>query len=288
MYIHHNAQLNWLEIAAAALIPVLLLGAFFLQTRTASTATTAGAVTQSRRLPAGWLVATGAGVLVVLLAFRAAAAHSLISTVSDFFDSAMVLSLLLLLAWAYYRITRQLRSFAPFLLPMVAILMIVGLLLSFTAERHFHDDNPWTMIHVVSVLLGLACFAVGCVAGAVYLLSQAQLRRRGRGGWTFPGLPPLDRLERFTRHSIVLGFPLLTLAAISGIFRAVEDPRALGHQWYFSPKVLLTFVAWLVYASLLHVKLAPALRGSRCAWLSVLGFALLLTVLIAANWMPHG
>jgi ABC-type uncharacterized transport system permease subunit len=279
------------EVAVAAIVPLILLVSFYFYARAKLAQperSVADADTSHKSIVATWLVAVAMGIILILLALRAAAAHSVVSTVTNFFDSSLVLALLVLLAWMYYRLTHQLRDFAPFLLPMAAALLILGVTLSFTSERHFHDDNPWTLVHVVSVLLGFACFAVGCVAGMVYLISESQLRRKDRTRWTFPRLPPLDRLERFTRHCIIVGFPLLTLGAVSGIFRAVEDPHALGHDWWFSPKVVLTVLAWLVYASLLHVRLAPALRGSRCAWLSIIGFAILLAVLIAANWMPHG
>lgn len=277
------------EVAVAAIVPLILLMSFYFHARSKLAHSDQSISDLSaKNIASTWLVAVAMGILLVLLALRAAAAHSLVSTVTNFFDSSLVLAILLLLVWVYYRLTHQLRDFAPFLLPMAAALLIVGVTLSFTSERHFHDDNPWTLVHVISVLLGFASFAVGCVAGVVYLISESQLRQKNRTQWTFPRLPPLDRLERFTRHCIVVGFPLLTLGAVSGIFRAMEDPHALGHDWWFSPKVLLTAVAWLVYASLLHVRLAPALRGSRCAWMSIVGFAFLLAVLIAANWMPHG
>ena len=281
--------LNIPEVTAAAVTPLILLAAFYFYARTRlQHAKEVATDAAPKNLTATWLVAVAMGILLILLALRAAAAHSLASTVTNFFDSSLVLALLVLIAWVYYRLTHQLRDFAPFLLPMAAGLLMIGLTLSFTSERHFHDANPWTLVHVASVLLGFASFAVGCMAGVVYLISESQLKRKNRSQWTFPHLPPLDRLERFIRHCIVVGFPLLTPGAISGIFRAVEDPHALGRDWYFSPKVMLTVVAWLVYASLLHVRLAPALRGSRCAWLSIVGFLLLLAVLIAANWMPHG
>ncbi len=281
--------LNLPEAAAAAIVPLILLASFYFYARSKLThPENVPADAASKSLTATWLAAVAMGILLILLALRAATAHSLVSTVANFFDSSLVLALLVLIAWVYYRLTHQLRDFAPFLLPMAAVLLILGITLSFTSERQFHDDNPWTVVHIISVLLGFVSFAIGCVAGVVYLISESQLRRKNRTQWTFPRLPPLDRLERFTRHCIVVGFPLLTLGAVSGIFRAVEDPHALGHDWWFSPKVLLTAVAWLIYASLLHVRLAPALRGSRCAWMSIVGFAFLLAVLIAANWMPHG
>ena len=81
-------------------------------------------------------------------------------------------------------------------------------------------------------------------------------------------------MEHFTRVSVALGFPLLTLGLITGLVRAFSSPHGneLGPQWYRSPKVLLAFGAWAVYALVLHAPINPSFRGRRAALLSVVGF----------------
>lgn len=56
----------------------------------------------------------------------------------------------------------------------------------------------------------------------------------------------------------------------------------------FAAKVLLTFVAWVVYALVLHSPINPSFRGRKAALLSVLGFVLMIGVLIAVQLMPAG
>ncbi len=199
---------------------------------------------------------------------------------SDYFDACLLLAILLTGLWLWFRWTRQLKTLAIFLLPMTGLLILVGGILGVAGYRNFNTANPWIALHIGSILIGTVCFAAGCVSGLGYLLADRQLRSK-KENWP---LPSLARLEAFNRHAILLGFPLLTIAAITGIFEALKYPQSMGPDWYWSPKVILTVVAWAVYAPLLHVKLTPSFRGARAAWLSILGFALLLAVYALAGF----
>ncbi len=235
-------------------------------------------------------MAIGAGVVLmaVLLAGRAASAGRLTLPLSDYFDAFLLLGLLLAGLWAWLQWTRHLRNLAIFLLPMMALLILLGAVLDWAGYRKFPAANPWEIVHVGSLLLGAACFAAGCVGGVVWLLADRRLRAPNGSAWRRIPVPPLASVEKINRHAILLGFPLLTIGALSGVLWAVQDPRTMGPQWFLTPKVILTAVIWLIYASLLHVRLAPSWRGARAAWLSILGFVLLLVVFAAVNWMPSG
>jgi len=50
--------------------------------------------------------------------------------------------------------------------------------------------------------------------------------------------------------------------------------------------VLLTFVAWVIYALVLHSPINPSFRGRKTAVLSVVGLVLMIGVLIAVQLMP--
>jgi ABC-type transport system involved in cytochrome c biogenesis permease subunit len=276
-------HLTILQFAAAAAAATSYLVAFWLQFqamgRQHTAGTTPGVKTEGLFSPK---LAVGNGVFLtaLLLLSRMVDAHRMTLPLSDYFDAFLLLGLVLSMLWAYLQWTRHLRALAAFLLPMIFAIMAVGIVLGVLGVRHFGAHNPWVAAHIASVLLGTASFAAGCVGGITYLLADQRLKKRGRAGWDFFALPSLASIEKFTRHAIVLGFALLTLAALTGIFRAVRDPQLMGHHWYFSPKVILTAVVWLVYGSLLNMRLVPILRGARCAWLSIIGFVLLMTVFV--------
>lgn len=274
-------HLSILQFATAAAAASSFLVAFWFQFRALGRQRAAGQSASVKAYgPVSPNVAVGNGVFLIalLLISRMVDAHRITLPLSDYFDAFSLLALVLSMLWTYLQWTRHLRALATFLLPMIFALMVVGIVLGLSGVQHFGAHNPWVAAHIASVLLGTASFAAGCVGGITYLLADRRLKKRGRAGWDLFALPSLASIEKFTRHAIVLGFALLTLAAITGIFRAVRDPQLMGQHWYFSPKVLLTAVVWLVYGSLLNIRLVPVLRGARCAWLSIIGFVLLMTV----------
>ncbi len=191
---------------------------------------------------------------------------------ANYFDAFLLLGLLLVALDIYFHWTRHLRGLAFFLLPMIAGVFLIGGVLSLLYPRAFDYKSPLNMTHVITVFVGSACFAAGCVGGSVYLLADWQLRRKRH--WI--RLPALASLEKFTRRSGFLGFPMLTLAMITGAIKAHQV-----HAPTHTPKIALAVAAWLVYAALLH--LPSSFRGRRAAWLGIVGFVLLVSVFFAVR-----
>ncbi|HXE55711.1 MAG TPA: cytochrome c biogenesis protein CcsA, partial [Tepidisphaeraceae bacterium] len=131
---------------------------------------------------------------------------------------------------------------------------------------------------------GAVAFAVAGAAGAMYLLSNWRLRTKRVAPGT--GLGSLERLEHITLVSVTFGFALLTVALVTGLVRAMYGHNRMGPDWYTQPKVLLTFIAWVVYALVLHSPINPSFRGRKTALLSVFGLFLMIGILIAVQWMP--
>lgn len=239
--------------------------------------------------PARATVALATVVAVALLIWRTAAAQAL--PVSNPFDTFLVLGILLSLLVMYFRrFTRHLRSMSFFLLPMIVVLLVLGLVLAAVhaggqAEAQSAHD-AWATVHVVTVVAGTVCFALGCVGGVLYLLADRQLRRRGLdASHRWIGLPPLASIEKFSQWMIYCGFPLLTVATFAGILWVLQErsqahPPGVG-QWV---KIGFGLLSWLVYGVLLHVPLNPRLRGRRAAWLSIAGFVLFIGAFAAAKW----
>jgi ABC-type transport system involved in cytochrome c biogenesis permease subunit len=275
-----SIHLTVLQFSTAAAAASSFLVAFWFQFQSLGREKLADHTQASKRvsLSPNLAVANGVFLATLLLVSRMVDAHRLTLPLSDYFDAFLLLGLVLAMLWVYLQWTRHLRALAAFLLPMIFAVLVVGIVLGVMGYQHFGAHNPWVAAHIASVLLGTASFAAGCAGGIAYLLADRRLKKRGQAGWNGFPLPSLATIEKFTRHAIVLGFALLTLAAITGIFRAVRDPQLMGSHWYLSPKVLLTAVVWLVYGSLLNMRLVPILRGARCAWLSIIGFVLLMTV----------
>ena len=241
--------------------------------------------------PTAWLFTIAGLVLTVANLIWRTAQFGHLVVLKSHLDAFLLLGTMLGLLLLYFHWSKHLRSLAFFFLPMIAtVLLVGGLLQGMSPSGHEYDyHSVWTKIHVISVMLGALCLAVGCIGAGAYLIAARQLKNRGNLNPSarprFLLLPPLATIERFNQTLVYLGFPLLTLSMIAGFVRTLQDTKFTQAGFNLGPKVVIAIVAWIIYAVLMHVPLAPAIRGRRAAWLNVIGFVLLMLVYVAMIWM---
>jgi ABC-type transport system involved in cytochrome c biogenesis permease subunit len=83
-----------------------------------------------------------------------------------------------------------------------------------------------------------------------------------------------------------IGFPLLTGGIMAGM---VWSHEVWGQLIPETPKQLLALVTWGIYAAYFHARLARGVRGRFCAWLLVIGFAVVVAGLLVPLFTagPH-
>ena len=205
----------------------------------------------------------------------------------DNFEAFIWLAVLLAGFVLYVQRTRPLGGLDWFVMPIVIILLIAAGVLG-KAKPQEYVGTTWYWIHLMTAFGGALAFAVACATGAMYLQANRRLRSKSLPGG--PALGSLERLERITFTSVTLGFALLTIGLVTGLIRVLktDGQTRLGEHWYASPKVMLAFSVWVVYAIVLHAPINPSFRGRKVAMLSIFGFALMIVTLIAVNFVPAG
>ena len=200
----------------------------------------------------------------------------------DNFDTFVWLAMLLALFIAYTQRTKPLRGLESFMTPIIVLLLVAAAIFG-KATPHEYLKSAWSWLHRVGAFGGAVAFAISGCSGAMYLYVNQQLRSKK----VVPGgrLGNLERLEHVTVVSVTLGFALLTIALITGLVLAIQG-SSLGKNWYAQPKVVLTFVAWVVYALMLNSPINPSFRGRKTAVLSVIGLVLMSGILVAVQLMP--
>lgn len=138
--------------------------------------------------------------------------------------------------------------------------------------------------HVAMALLGNAAFALTFCAGLVYLIQERRLKSRQLGRLGFR-LPSLELLDDVGFKSILFGFPLLTLALISGSVWA-EHVRGSFLTWH--PREIWSVVSWVIFAGLLYARVSAGWRGRKAASLAILGFCLVLFTFIGVKIFKVG
>ncbi|OGR30109.1 MAG: hypothetical protein A2139_11750, partial [Desulfobacca sp. RBG_16_60_12] len=116
--------------------------------------------------------------------------------------------------------------------------------------------GSWLTVHICLTLTGYAALALAGLGGILYLIQESQIKGK-RFGFFHRRLPSLSQLDNLNYWCLTTGFPLLTGGIISGSLYAQHTQ---GRFFSWDPKEILTLIAWLIYAVLLHERLTVGWR----------------------------
>lgn len=179
----------------------------------------------------------------------------------------------------------KLRLLGSFMMPGVFILMFSSSIF----PREITSLSPmlqsyWFGFHIIMAFLGDAAFAMAACIGVMYLIQERFVKSKNLSS-LFQKLPNLQVLDDINYHLITLGFPLLTLAMISGVIWANS---AWGTYWRWDPKEVWSLITWLVYATVLHLRHTIGWRGKKAAILSIVGFAIVIFAFFGVTLLLKG
>jgi len=124
---------------------------------------------------------------------------------------------------------------------------------------------------VIVSLLAYSLLGVALFQAVVLGVQERALHRRQAGGF-LKNLPPLETMERLLFRMLGIGFILLTLTLVSGLF---FSEQTFGRPLRFNHHIVLSIVAWMVFAVLLVGHWRFGWRGRTATRLTVAGFLLL-------------
>ena len=203
---------------------------------------------------------------------------------SNFYES------LLFFSWAvicisYAAFWRQMRNYVGSFIAFLA-----SLLLAYASFGGQSSEimplmpalkSNWLIIHVVTCFLAYAAFALGCGAAILYFF----MSRSQTGAKPKKALLGVQEMDDLIYRAIMIGFFLLTLGILTG---AVWAESAWGRYWSWDPKETWSLITWLVYAGLLHARLARGWQGKRIAVLAVVGFLAVLFTYFGVSFLLPG
>ncbi|MBF0559075.1 MAG: c-type cytochrome biogenesis protein CcsB [Nitrospirae bacterium] len=234
----------------------------------------------SRDLSVLMMYLTGAGFVVhtASIMYRYAVGGHL--PIASMHDAASFFAWCVVLIFFFLEFRYKIGIMGSFILPMAFILMLS----SSALPREIRPLAPalqsyWLGIHTFLAFLGNAAFAVAFGTGALYLIQERNLKSKHTHG-LFRKLPSIQVLDEINYKLISIGFPLLTMAIITG---AVWAESAWGRYWRWDPKEVWSLITWLIYALILHIRLTAGWRGKRAAVLSIIGFLIVLFTFFGVN-----
>jgi ABC-type transport system involved in cytochrome c biogenesis permease subunit len=189
---------------------------------------------------------------------------------------------LLALSYLYIEMTTDERSMGVFILPLLVALQAIPAFRPGVEDRAAVLQGPLFGVHVASLLFAYASFALACVIGITYVLLFKEIKAKHLG-FFYARLPSLQVLDRMNQRAIVIGWVFLTVGMIVGGIWAAEarggygagDPRVQAMSLQ-DPKIFVALLCWLVYSFELFAARRIGWGGRRAAYLSAIGFAIVL------------
>ena len=208
---------------------------------------------------------------------------------SNMYEFALTGTLLIVAVYLGVLFRYDLRFLGTFITGLVVVLLGGTAIWFYTDIVPLMDPlkSVWLVIHVFVASLATALFAL---AFGLSVLQLMQARREARiavaarsqdavdasagssaktGPRFLQTLPSAEALESLAYRFAILGFIFWTFTLIAGSIWAND---AWGRYWGFDTKEVWTFVIWVLYAGYIHARATRGWRGSRSAWLSIIGF----------------
>jgi cytochrome c-type biogenesis protein CcsB len=189
---------------------------------------------------------------------------------SNMFEFSLTASAIIVGVFIAVQLWQDLRFLGSYITGFALIVLGVG------TTNFYVDVKPlppalqsaWLVIHVFVAVLGTSFFALGGGLSIVQLLRARGVGERGALRF-LRTLPSVDALENLAYRVIVVGFVFWTFTLIAG---AIWAQSAWGRYWGWDTKEVWTFIIWTVFAGYIHARATRGWRGSRSAWLAIIGF----------------
>ena len=193
---------------------------------------------------------------------------------------------LLALSYLYLELTTDERAMGVFILPIMVGLLVIPVLNPGVENDDPVLRSPWFWVHVSAMLFAYASFALAMVLGVTYMVQFKEIKKKHLG-YFYERLPSLQILDAMNSRAVAVGWIFLTIGLAVGVVWAAQarslapENANLRMMSLDDPKIFFAFLTWTVYSFEVLARRTMGWNGRRAAWLSALGFAIVLL-----NFLP--
>lgn len=221
---------------------------------------------------ARWILA---GALVAHLAMIGYLCTQKLNPLRDIRGALSLSGFLLAAGYLLTTLRTRLGSVGAFIAPLVLALLISARLTPQDLPAAGGTSGALGRLHIALSALGVAAFGLAAAVAVIYLFQETALKKK-RMGLLYRRSPPLSTLDGVGRKLILTGFPIFTLAVITGLIWFSRLPGRDGLRVEY----LISGFTWVVFALMILGRLTAGWRGRRAAWLTVVGFLATFAVLL--------
>lgn len=145
------------------------------------------------------------------------------------------------------------------------------------------NTTPLAALHIAISMLAYGLLAIAAAQSLLLLFQERQLKGHHPGGM-LQALPPMQSVETLMFQLIGIGFTLLTLTLVSGVFFSEE---VFGKPFQFNHHIVLSIGGWAVFGILLLARKIQGWRGRVAASWTLTGFGLLLLAYFGTKFVTE-
>lgn len=197
---------------------------------------------------------------------------------------------LLALAYLYTEVTTDERGLGVFVLAIIVVLQALPAVRGPGVEPTSPVlEHPLFWTHVAALLGAYASFGLAAVIGVTYMLQFKEIKAKHLV-FFFTRLPSLQVLDVMNSRTVFIGWMLLTIGLAAGavwvseaLTTAPDDPRVRAMSMT-DPKIFVALATWGLYTFQLVARRTMGWRGRRAAYLSAVGFAIVLLNFVLVSY----
>ena len=242
----------------------------------------------------GWRLASGhpwsgrAKALALGVGFAALALHTRLLYRTLYHDHLLSLGLsnvTSLVAWAVALIflltslRKPIENLAIFIMPAAAASIVVQW--GWPSLPTQTVASVWLFAHLVVSILAYSLLSIAVVQALMLAMQERRLHGK-HAGRSLRVLPPLQTMETLMFQMLAIGFALLSLTLVSGLF---FSEQLFGRPLVWSHHIVLAFFAWVVFGVLLAGRWRFGWRGQQAVRWTVAGFVLLLFAYLGTQFV---
>ena len=201
---------------------------------------------------------------------------------ASMYEALSVAAFFISLMYVFIHFTSGESGTGVFVFPVAAIFQFIS------AIEYYHADSfnpilasPFFAAHTIPSIMAYSAFIISIFYSVMYLLMYAQIKSR-KLGLFYDRLPSLDTLDSLNSRAVLIGFALLSIGLITGIIWA---SRAWENISPLDPKLLISYLLWLLYGTIIFLRVFRDWQGKRLAYLSLMTGVILIFSYFVASYL---
>ncbi len=195
-----------------------------------------------------------------------------------FYNVLSLVAWLVALMLSLTAITMRTESLGIIVFPFAALTLVLNFAPAESLLLSYHMKSGMLM-HIMFSILAYSLLSIAAIQALLLYIQDSHLHNKHPGGFVRT-LPPLETMEILMFRIIGLGFVVLSIALLSGIFY-LEDMFAQ----HIVHKTILSLIAWFLFALLLWGRWQFGWRGRIAIRWTYSGFIMLMLAYFGSKFV---